>query len=56
LVRSDLLALVRHGRAQGLRFTLSSNGMLVTDAVGHELAEAGVIYVGVSIDGAGIWA
>lgn len=52
LVRADLLELVAHGTARGLRFTLSSNGTLIDDAIAAQLAAAGVVYVGISIDGA----
>lgn len=51
LVRPDLLELVEHGRSRGLRFTLSSNGTLIDAELARTLAAAGVIYVGVSIDG-----
>lgn len=51
LVRPDLLELVTHGRDRGLRFTLSSNGTLIDDDMAAAIAAAGVVYVGVSIDG-----
>jgi Fe-coproporphyrin III synthase len=51
LVRPDLLELVAHGRDRGLRFTLSSNGTLIDDGIAAAIAAAGVVYVGVSIDG-----
>jgi radical SAM protein with 4Fe4S-binding SPASM domain len=52
LVRPDLLHLAVHGRRRGLRFTLSSNGTLLDRDVAASFADAGVVYVGVSIDGA----
>lgn len=51
LARPDLLDLVAHGRNRGLRFTLSSNGTLIDEHVAAAIARAGVVYVGVSIDG-----
>jgi radical SAM protein with 4Fe4S-binding SPASM domain len=51
LARPDLLELIAHGVALGLRFTLSTNGTLITPEVAGDLAEAGLVYAGVSIDG-----
>lgn len=51
LTRVDLPHLVRYGGALGLRFTLSTNGTLIDDVVAGILADCGVVYVGVSIDG-----
>ncbi|HLL89594.1 MAG TPA: radical SAM protein, partial [Tepidisphaeraceae bacterium] len=51
LARPSALALLRYARSVGLRCTLSTNGLLVTDAVADDLAAAGVQYVGISIDG-----
>lgn len=51
LSRADLPELVAHGAERGLRFTLSSNGTLIDTAMARRLAEVGVVYVGVSIDG-----
>jgi len=51
LTRPDLFELVERGRARGLRFTLSSNGTLIDTALAGTLAAAGVVYVGISIDG-----
>lgn len=52
LVRPDLVDLVAYGRSLGLRFTLSSNGTLIDDDTAARIAAAGVVYVGISIDGA----
>lgn len=53
LVRDDLLDLMAAARAAGLNVTLSSNGTLITDAVAAQLADIGVRYVGISLDGIG---
>ena len=51
LSRPDLLELITHGVEKGLRFTLSTNGTLITPEVADQLKTAGLIYAGVSIDG-----
>lgn len=51
LCRPDLLELVAHGRSHGLAFTLSTNGTLIDTSIARSLAEAGAVYVGVSVDG-----
>jgi len=55
LLRSDLLELVARAHALGLGAHLSSNGSLLDEAVAARLREAGVSYVGVSIDGMAAW-
>jgi radical SAM protein with 4Fe4S-binding SPASM domain len=52
LLRPDLLDLLRHARGLGIAAQLSTNGVLIDEAVAQRLAQAGVAYVGVSIDGA----
>ena len=51
LTRPDLLVLLEHGISRGLRFTLSTNGTLLDDHMASAIAEVGVAYVGISIDG-----
>lgn len=53
LLRRDVLELIGAARAVGLPVTLSTNGTLVTDAVAGRLAELGVRYAGISLDGIG---
>lgn len=53
LVRADVLYLIDHARELGLPVTLSTNGTLIDGAVARRLADAGVRYVGVSLDGIG---
>jgi radical SAM protein with 4Fe4S-binding SPASM domain len=53
LMRPDLLELARHARDLGLRSVLSTNGTKLGDAEAARLAEAGLSYIGVSIDGIG---
>jgi radical SAM protein with 4Fe4S-binding SPASM domain len=51
LARPDTLDLMRHARGLGLRCTLSTNGLLIDDAVAGALVDMGVTYVGISLDG-----
>jgi radical SAM protein with 4Fe4S-binding SPASM domain len=51
LARPDLFELLRHAQALGLPATLSTNGTLITPQVAARLAELGLRYVGVSLDG-----
>ncbi|MEM0160981.1 MAG: radical SAM protein [Thermoplasmata archaeon] len=47
----DLLAFSSYANSKGIRVTLSSNGTLITDNVAMKMAEAGIKYVGISLDG-----
>ncbi|HUU58620.1 MAG TPA: radical SAM protein [Phycisphaerae bacterium] len=51
LMRGDLIELVRRAVALGMRAVISTNGTLITPEVAGRLREAGVSYVGVSLDG-----
>lgn len=51
LVRADTLRFITHARSIGLNCTLSTNGLLIDDAMADRLAAAGLRYVGISIDG-----
>lgn len=51
LSRPDLVELAGEAHRLGIRVTLSSNGTLVSPAVAVSLREAGISYVGISIDG-----
>ncbi len=53
LMRPDILDLITHARARGLRTTLSTNGTLITPAVAAQLKVLGLGYVGISLDGIG---
>jgi radical SAM protein with 4Fe4S-binding SPASM domain len=50
-MRPDLLELMGEARSRGLAVTISSNGTLVTAEGARAVAEAGVRYVGISVDG-----
>jgi len=51
LVRADVYELSAFARDNGLRPVLSTNGTLITPAVAAKLKDAGIEYVGVSVDG-----
>ncbi len=51
IMRGDLLELVAHARAAGMRAVVSTNGTLISGETAERLAEAGLSYVGVSLDG-----
>jgi len=51
LLREDLPELAAAAVRAGMRAVISTNGTLITEALARRLAEVGVGYVGVSIDG-----
>lgn len=53
LRRPDLFEILSEAAAAGLRCTLSSNGTLIGPTEAQAIREAGVIYVGLSLDGIG---
>lgn len=53
LLRRDFFELASYAAARGLRTVLSTNGTLITREMALRLREAGISYVGVSLDGVG---
>ncbi len=51
LVRPDTLDLIRYATSIGLNSTLSTNGLLIDDKMADSLAEIGLRYAGISVDG-----
>lgn len=51
LVRPDILELAEYATKKGIRVTFSTNGILITEEKAKRLAEIGVTYCGISIDG-----
>jgi radical SAM protein with 4Fe4S-binding SPASM domain len=51
MLRKDLFRLMAFGRSLGLRIVLSSNGTLITADAAKRLAEVGLSYAGISLDG-----
>ena len=51
MMREDIIELIAHARSKGLHVSLSTNGTLIDGETAEKLAEAGVDYVGVSLDG-----
>lgn len=51
MVRQDLPELTAYATEQGVRPIASSNGTFLTEEKAHKLADAGMAYVGISLDG-----
>ncbi|MFW6059451.1 MAG: radical SAM protein [Phycisphaeraceae bacterium] len=51
LARPDTPDLIGYARQLGLNCTLSTNGLLIDDAMADRLVELGLRYVGISLDG-----
>jgi len=51
LARPDTVSLIRYAQSIGLACTLSTNGLLIDDAMADRLAFIGLKYVGISLDG-----
>ncbi len=51
LTRSDTPELIGYAQSLGLACTLSTNGLLIDDAMADRLSQLGLRYVGISIDG-----
>jgi len=51
LMRPDIMRLIRRAVSKGLRAVLSTNGTLITADKARELADLGLSYVGISLDG-----
>lgn len=50
-IREDILDLAAYARQKGLRVVFSTNGTCITESIAKRIAEIGVSYVGISIDG-----
>jgi radical SAM protein with 4Fe4S-binding SPASM domain len=53
LLREDLFDLAAYAAGKGIRCVLSTNGTLITPEVAKHIKQAGLSYVGVSLDGVG---
>jgi radical SAM protein with 4Fe4S-binding SPASM domain len=53
LMRPDLMELIAYATQLGLRAVISTNGTLIGCQTAQEIREAGVTYVGISLDGIG---
>jgi 12,18-didecarboxysiroheme deacetylase len=51
IMRGDLMDLIVHAKAAGMRAVISTNGTLITPSLAARFAEVGLSYVGVSLDG-----
>ncbi len=50
-LREDLLTLIEYARKRGMRAVISTNGTLIDEKLAGRFAEAGLSYVGISLDG-----
>lgn len=53
LTRPDIWELIAYARSKGQRITLSTNGTLIDLETARRLKDAGMTYVGISLDGIG---
>ena len=51
LIREDITELIQYARKKGIRTVVSTNGTLITNDMALRLRDAGVSYVGISLDG-----
>ncbi|QQE10743.1 radical SAM protein [Planctomycetota bacterium] len=51
LVRPDTLELMKYAKSLGINCTLSTNGLLIDQSTANKLADIGIKYVGISVDG-----
>jgi radical SAM protein with 4Fe4S-binding SPASM domain len=51
LTRDDFFTLAGHAHNRGLRIILSSNAALITKETARKIAESGITYVGIDMDG-----
>ena len=51
LMRRDLLRLIEHAARKNVRPVLSTNGTLIDRQAANDLKNAGIVYVGISLDG-----
>lgn len=51
LMRKDLLSLIEFAANNGIRPVLSTNGTLIDRQTAQSLKDAGIVYVGISLDG-----
>jgi|TARA_B100001964_G_C14191612_1_gene581345 putative heme d1 biosynthesis radical SAM protein NirJ1 len=51
ILRENLFELIKYAGNKGLRTVISTNGTLITPKIAQKIKDAGVSYVGVSIDG-----
>lgn len=53
LLRPDLFEIIEYAGRKGIRCTLSTNGTCIDEVTASRIKEAGVTYVGISLDGVG---
>ena len=53
LLHPDIVKLAGYAVDSGMRAVISTNGTLITSELAHELANVGLSYIGISLDGVG---
>ena len=51
LMRPDIFELIEHAASKGMRAVVSTNGTLISEDIAARLKDAGLSYVGISMDG-----
>lgn len=51
LIRKDILSLIQRAADMEIRPVISTNGTLINREMAHSIKDAGVVYVGISLDG-----
>ncbi len=51
LIRKDILSLIQRAADKEIRPVISTNGTLIDREMAHNIKDAGVVYVGISLDG-----
>ncbi len=51
LMRKDIFTLIEHASGKNIRPVLSTNGTLIDRTKAHAIRDAGIVYVGISLDG-----
>jgi len=52
LLRPDIFDIARYGTEKGLRMVMAPNGTLITASVAHQMVDAGIKRISISLDGA----
>jgi len=52
LLRPDIFDIARYGTEKRLRIVMAPNGTLITESVAHQMADAGIKRISISLDGA----
>jgi heme b synthase len=51
LLRPDIFEIARYGTDKGFRMVMAPNGTLITEGIAHQMVEAGIRRISISLDG-----